>query len=182
MLSLSIDDVAAVTGVVALGAAVVGVGAASLKMAVEWESAFAGVRKTVNTTDEELAQTEQGLRDMAKVTPVSAENLAAIAELGGQLGVVNDQTEDVSGTLLDFTGVIAAMGVSTNLTTEEAAVGFAQMSNVMGTAERIGSEAFSRLGSTIVALGNSSATTEADILNFAQRLAGAGSVAGEADC
>jgi TP901 family phage tail tape measure protein len=175
--------VAAVTGVVALGAAVVGVGAASLKMAVEWESAFAGVKKTVNTTNEELDQTEQGLRDLAKVTPVNVEDLAAIAELGGQLGVVDENTEDVSGTLLEFTSVIAAMGVSTNLTTEAAATGFAQIANVMGTTEKFGTAAFSRLGSSIVALGNSSATTESDILNFAQRIAGTSKVAGvtEAD-
>lgn len=174
---------AALTGVAALGAAIVGIGVVSLKTAVEFESAWAGVVKTTDGLVDEFGNlTEAGaemqteFRDLAKVVPIAVEELLEIGELGGQLGVASED-------LIDFTEVIAAMGVSTNLSTEEAGTGLARLANVMGTTERVGSEAFSRLGSTIVALGNNSATTEADILSFAQRMAGAAGVAGvtEAD-
>ena len=162
---------AAVAG---FGAAVAG---ASISAAVSWESAFAGVVKTLNVTQEELDETEQGLRDMAKVVPVDVEQLAAIAELGGQLGIVDENTTDASAAILTFTETVAAMGVATNLTTEEAAVGFAQIANIMGTP----TEQISNMGSSIVALGNNFATTERDILGFAQRIAGAGQIAGVAE-
>lgn len=174
---------AALTGIVAVGAAVATVGVISLKTAIDFESAFAGVVKTTDGLVDEFGdltdagqEISDGFRDMAKEVPLAVEELLEIGELGGQLGVARDD-------LLDFTEVIAAMGVSTNLSTEAAGTGLARLANVMGTTESQGSAAFSRLGSTIVALGNTSATTEADILSFAQRMAGAAAVAGvtEAD-
>jgi len=173
----------AVTGVAAFGAAVAGIGTASLKTAISFESAMAGVTKTtdgltdsegkLNEAGEELAQ---GFRDLAKEIPVPVEELLAIGELGGQLGVAKAD-------LLDFTATIAAMGVSTNLSTDEAASGLARMANIMGTVKEEGSAAFSLLGSTIVDLGNNFATTESEVLNFGLRIAGAGEIAGltEAD-
>ncbi len=47
---------------------------------IEFESAFAGVKKTVNATDEEFDEFEKGLRDMSKVMPTTASELANIAE------------------------------------------------------------------------------------------------------
>jgi TP901 family phage tail tape measure protein len=174
---------AAVGGLAALSGATAAIGIASAKAAIDYESAFAGVIKTTDGVIDEMGQlTElgeelrQGFRDLAKEIPVTTEELAGIGEIGGQLGIAGED-------LLDFTEVIAAMGVATNLTTEEAAVQFAQLANIMGTTEREGSDAFSKLGSAIVELGNNMATTEADISAFASRIAGAGSIAGltEAD-
>lgn len=174
---------AAVAGIGAAVAAVGTIAGASLKAAISVESAFAGVIKTTDGLQDEFGnltalgkELQTGFRDLSKETPISVEELMAIGELGGQLGVAADD-------LLGFTESIAAMGVATNLTTEEAASGFAQIANIMGTVESEGSEAFEKLGSSIVALGNNSATTEKDILNFGQRIAGAGKIAGltEAD-
>src|SRR5690606_35689367 len=55
--------------------------------AIGWESAFAGVRKTVDGTDAELAAIAGGLRGMSKEITTSANDLAAIAESAGQLGI-----------------------------------------------------------------------------------------------
>jgi TP901 family phage tail tape measure protein len=163
--------------------AVIGIGKASFDAAVEFESSFAGVKKTVETTDEEFAKMEESFRDLAKTVPVDVNTINEIAELGGQLGVVDDKTEDVTGTLTAFAETIAALGVSTNLTTEAAATDLARFANIMGTTAREGDETYERLGSTIVELGNTMATTESDILNFGSRIAGAGNIAGltEAD-
>ena len=46
---------------------------------LNFESAFAGVRKTVDATEEEFEQFESGLREMSTQMPVTASELAAIA-------------------------------------------------------------------------------------------------------
>jgi TP901 family phage tail tape measure protein len=165
---------AAVAGVAALGAAVIGVGAMSLKAAIDFETAFAGVIKTTDGLVDEFGnltqagtEVQQGFRDLAKEIPTSVEELLRIGELGGQLGIAREN-------LVDFTRVIAAMGEATNLTTEEAATGFAQLANIMQTPQ----DQIENMGSSIVALGNNFATTERDVLAFAQRIAGAGQIAG----
>ena len=146
---------------------VVAMGTAAIKAQVDWESAFAGVKKTVDGTTEQIAELEQGIKDMSKELPSSAEEIAAVAEAAGQLGI---QTDNILG----FTKVIIDLGNATNLTGEEGASQLAKFANITGMAQT----EFDRLGSTIVALGNNSATTEADIVSMAMRLAGAGTQVG----
>lgn len=151
------------TGLVTAGAVGVAALGGLTKVAIDWESAWAGVTKTVDGTPEQLASIEQGLRDMTKVLPASHEELAAVAEAAGQLGV---KTDDVLG----FTRTMVDLGETTNLSSEEAATSLQQMMNVMGTAGKD----VDRLGSTIVALGNNGASTERDIVQMGQRIAAAG--------
>lgn len=142
-------------------------GTAVSATAISFESAFAGVRKTVDATESEYAMLSEGLQDMSERIPASANELAGLMEIAGQLGVSKDN-------LLDFTEVIAGLGVATNLSGEEAATMLAQYANVM----QMPLDRISNLGSVIVALGNSCATTEADIVSMAQRLAGTGNLLG----
>src|SRR5690606_7661567 len=48
------------------------VGGAALKTAIDFESAFAGVRKTVDASEETLASLREEIRQMAKEMPASA--------------------------------------------------------------------------------------------------------------
>lgn len=139
---------------------------------IEFESAFAGVKKTVNATDEELGVFEKGLRDMLKVMPTTASELANIAESAGQLGIKNEN-------LLTFTEIMANLGVATNMSSDEAATSLARLANIAGMSQ----EKFSNLGSSIVALGNNFATTESEVTNMALNISAAGSQVGmtEAD-
>lgn len=157
-----------VGGVAALGLAT--------KAAMDWESAWTGVTKTVDGTPAEMAAIEDGLRSLAKTLPSTHQEIAAVAEAAGQLGVAR---KDIVG----FTKTMIDLSVSTNLTADEAATNIAQISNIMGTMARDGAEGVSRFGATLVALGNDGASTEKDILSMAQRIAGAGKTAGatEAD-
>lgn len=165
-----VGEVASKAG--AAGAAGLGL---SAKAAIDWESAWAGVTKTVNGTDAQMAELESGLRGLASTTlPATHEEIAGVAEAAGQLGV---KREDVLG----FTKTMIDLGVSTNLTADEAATSLAQISNVMGTMTREGQVGVQRLGSTLVALGNAGASTEADIVQMAQRIAGAGAVVGASE-
>lgn len=155
-------------------AAVATAGTLAVKTAASFEQAFAGVRKTLDTsglsaeeTAAELDRIARGLRDMATEVPIAVEELTGIAELAGQLGVSRES-------ILDFTRVIAEIGVASNLTTEEAATQFAKFANIMGTPQ----SDVRRLGDAVINLGNNLATTEADIVNFGLRIAGAGQIAG----
>lgn len=150
-----------------MGAAAVGIGGASLQIAVAWESAFAGVEKTVSGTTDELSALETGLRDLATSadSPVSAlENahiqLASIAETAGQLGV---PTQDILG----FTETMGMLAMTTDMTAEEAAVFAARFANVTG----MDFSNVDLLGDTIVTLGNNMAAQEGEIAEFATRLA-----------
>ena len=154
-------------GRLAVGAAVTGAIVAVWKFASEaidvsisYESAFAWVRKTVDATEEEFDQLNQTLKDME--TPTTFEELAHIMELGGQLGIAQEN-------LAWFTETMDKLAVSTNLTSEEAATLWAQFANITW----MDMKNIDRWGSTIVKLWNNMATTEADIVNFSSRIAAA---------
>ena len=138
-------------------------GTLAAKSALDCESAFAGVRKTVDATEEEFAALERGIRDMAKEIPAAATEIAGVAEAAGQLGIQNEH-------ILSFTRTMIDLGESTNMSAEEAATALARLANIT----QMPQESFDRLGSTVVALGNSLATTEAEIVEMGLRLAGAG--------
>jgi hypothetical protein len=84
------------------GAAMVaGLGMAT-KAAMDWESSWAGVTKTVSGTPAQLAKVEQGLRGLARTLPSSHDEIAAVAEAAGQLGVQTDSIVDFTKTMVDL--------------------------------------------------------------------------------
>ena len=135
--------------------------------AVSFESAFAGVKKTLDATDAEFAALSDQFRQLAKEIPVSVEALAGIGELAGQLGVARED-------IIDFTKTIASIAVSSNLTEEQAASSFARIANIFQTP----ASEVDKLASSVIELGNNFATTESEIVDFATRIAGAGKVVG----
>lgn len=148
-------------------APVVALGTLAGKAAIDFESAFAGVRKTVNASEAEFAMLEEGIRSMAKELPASAAEIAGVAEAAGQLGI---KTENILG----FTRVMIDLGESTNMSAEEAATALARLANITGMPQT----EFDKLGSVIVDLGNNFATTEKEIVDMGLRLAGAGAQVG----
>ncbi len=151
----------------AFGALAVGALALSVKAAMDWETAWTGVLKTVDGTPAQLAKVEDGLRGLARQLPISHAELAGVAEAAGQLGIATDD-------VVDFTKVMVDLGQTTNLTAADAATALARISNIMGTSAKD----VSRMGATIVELGNNSATTEREIVEMGTRLAAAGKQAG----
>ncbi len=145
----------------------VGAGTASAKTAVDFESAFAGVRKTVDASEKDLKKLEAGIRDMAKEMPTAATEIAGVAEAAGQLGI---KTPDI----LEFSKTMVMLGDSTNLSAEEAATSLAKFANVT----KMNMKDVDRLGATVVALGNNLATTEKDIVSMSLRLGAAGTQIG----
>ncbi|NFN94934.1 phage tail tape measure protein [Clostridium botulinum] len=152
------------TGAIAVvGTALTGLGGFAIKAGIDFESAFTGVKKTVDGTEEQFQQLENAIRNMAKNMPESASEIAGVAEAAGQLGI---KTEKIEG----FTKAMAELGDSTNMTSEEASTQLARLANITGMSQ----DNFDRLGSVIVDLGNNLATTESEITAMGLRLAGAG--------
>ncbi|WP_433943461.1 phage tail tape measure protein [Paenibacillus sp. SN-8-1] len=144
-------------------APVVAAGVASSKASIDFETAFAGVKKTVNATASELEGFRKEILEMSKEMPATATEIAGVAEAAGQLGIKNES-------LMGFTKVMTNMGVATNMASEEAATSLARLANIT----QMPQGNFEKLGSTIVALGNNLAATESDITAMGLRLAGAG--------
>ena len=138
------------------------------KAAVDYESAFAGVKKTVDeTATVSYKNLSDGIRQMAKELPASAVEIANVAEVAGQLGI---KAEDI----LTFSRTMIDMGESTNLSAEDAASSIAKIANILG----LTSDEYKRFGSSVVDLGNNFATTERDIVEMTNRLAAGGKLAG----
>lgn len=130
------------------------------KSAVDFETAFAGVEKTVDGTEQQMSELRDGLLKLSKRTASTSGDIAAVAEAAGQLGV---QTENV----LAFTETMVRLGDSTNLSADEAASAIAKLYNVM----KSDINSVDRFGAAIVELGNNAATTERDILEMSTRIA-----------
>ena len=165
-LSTQMFGVGRAVGIV--GGAATGVFGLAAKQAINWESDFTGVRKTVDATEAEFEVLESTLRRMARDdVPLPVGELAALAESAGQLGIETDSIDE-------FVKVIAQLGTTTNLAAEEGATQLARFANITGMSQ----DDFDRLGSTVVDLGNNFATTEAEIVGMSLRLAGAGDLIG----
>lgn len=142
-------------------------GVAVAKLAIDFEKSFAGVRKTVDATTTEFEQLAQGFRDLSREIPINVNEINKVGEAAGQLGI---RTENILG----FTKVMSLLGVTTNLSADQAATSLARFANITQLAQTD----FDRLGSTIVSLGNNFATTEQEIVEMSLRLAGAGNTIG----
>ena len=146
-------------------------GVASAKFAIDFEDSFAGVKKTVDATPEQLSKINQGIIDLSTTgidgrgaIPQTTTELNELAAAGGQLGISQEN-------IIDFTEVMAQMGSATNLVGEEGAATLARFMNVMGTSQG----EIRNIGSAIVDLGNNSATTESEIAEMALRIGKYGS-------
>ena len=160
----------------ASGVAALAIGAATtaaIYQGSQFESAFAGVKKTVDATAEEYDQLRSNILEMTRTIPSSASDIAGVMEIAGQLGIATES-------LTAFTETMINLGVSTNMTAEDAATNLAKFANVMSMTDYgpDGVSNWERLGSVVVDLGNNFATTEEDIVAMATRLASTGHLVG----
>lgn len=162
--SVTIPLAAAVTGLITAG--------------ISFEDAFAGVSKTVDgvaddfgnltTVGEEL---RKEMIDLSLEIPISANELARVAQAAGQVGVSADN-------ILEFTKIAAGMGVATDIASDQAAISLARLANILGISEEEFVEWATSASAAVVDLGNNVAATESHIMNMALRIAPAGSVVG----
>ena len=171
--SKSCDSISKTTGAIGrvlstyVTAPVTALGTAAMKSSIEFESAFTGVRKTVDASEEEFARLESSVKQMSTEIAASTTDISEVMEVAGQLGIKTDALED-------FTRVMIDLGNSTDIIAQDAGSTLAKFANIMGMDQSL----FENLGSTLVDLGNNYATTESAIMEMSLRLAGAGKQVG----
>lgn len=143
------------------------IGGLAIKAAMDFESSFAGVKKTVQATDAEFKRMGEQFRNLAKEIPVNVNELNRLGEAAGALGIPKEE-------IVDFARVMALLGVTTNVTSDQAAESIAKIQNIFNAA----GQDTDRFAATLVALGNDGASTESQILEMATRIAGAGNAIG----
>ncbi len=132
----------------------------------QFQSDFTGVAKTVEGTEQQMAELRDGIKQMSLDIPATTTAISKVAESAGQLGIAREN-------VLDFTRVMIDLDETTDLTAENGAKSLARFANVT----RMQAEDYSRLGSVIVDLGNNFATSESEITAMGTRLAAAGTLA-----
>lgn len=133
--------------------------------ATQYESAMAGVKRTVGGSDSFISDLGDSFKELSTQIPISAEELAGIATTAGQLGIAQSNVEQ-------FTTVMAQLATTTDLTADDAATMLAQFANITGTTQ------YDRLGSTVAELGDATATTASKVVQMSQGMAAAASQAG----
>ena len=146
----------------AVAAAAVGRGLQQMvKLYADFETGLIGVGKTADLSGAELEALGKDIDELSKRMPVATDELLAIAQSAGQLGVKG------SDNILKFTETVAKLGTATDLSGDQAAMALARILNVTG--EALGK--VDVLGSVIVALGNNFAATESQIAEMATEVA-----------
>ena len=146
----------------AIAVAAVGRGLQQMvKLYADFETGLIGVGKTADLSGAELESLGKDIDELSKRMPVATDELLAIAQSAGQLGVKG------SDNILKFTETVAKLGTATDLSGDQAAMALARILNVTG--EALGK--VDVLGSVIVALGNNFAATESQIAEMATEVA-----------
>ena len=151
----------------ALGAPLAAVIGFTIKSFAELELAMRGVQKTVDAPLSAIENLKQEFIGVSNTIPTAATELARMGQVAGQLGV---GVEEIGA----FTRVIAEFVVATDVGAEEAAFSLARIANIM----QIPTSQTRNLASSMVALGNSFAANEPEIIAMSLRIAKAGKVVG----
>ena len=107
------------------------------------------------------------IKGMSTEIATSADDIAEVVAIAGQLGIGTDYLTEFARTMID-------LGNSTDIVASEAATTLAKFANITGMDQSL----FGNLGSTLVQLGNNFATTESSIMMMSMRLAAAGTQVG----
>lgn len=126
------------------------------------EDSMLGLQKTTNLTATELKALSEEMKNLSQdATPTTRAGLLEIASAAGRMGV--EGVDNIAA----FTKSIDSLSYAAELAGDETAQSVAQILNVTGEAQ----SNVTGVASAIAALGNSTATTEAEILKFSNRLA-----------
>lgn len=132
-----------------------------VKQAIDFESAMADVAKTTNLSGEELKKLGDEIITLTSKIPMTADELAKIASIGGQLGIASKD-------LKTFIELAAKLGTAFNMSAEDASQAVAKMANIFG----ISITEVEKLSDAINVLGNNTAATEKDIIETVTRIGG----------
>ena len=147
--------------------ATVAVVAAPVKLAIDYESAMADVKKVTNFDAPGFKQFSEDLLAMSTRIPMSAEGLAKIAAAAGQAGIAESE-------LLRFTEDAAKMATAFDISAEEAGSAMTGLR----TNFRLNQDGVISLGDSFNQLANSMDAKAGDLVNFANRVGGTATIYG----
>lgn len=139
-----------------------------IKLAIDFESAMAEVKKVVDfDTPDQFKKMGQDIVAMTRQIPMSANELAKIVALGGQSGIAQDQ-------LLRFANSAAKMGVAFDVSAEKAGQSMAELRSAF----KLDQSGVETLADKINYLGNTTPAAAKGIMEIVQRVGAFGTVAG----
>lgn len=139
--------------------------AAPVKMAVDYESVMADVKKVTKFDAPGFKNFSNDLLSMSETIPMSATGLAEIAAAAGQAGIAEHE-------LLRFTKDAAVMAVAFDITAQEAGSAMTGLR----TNFKLSQDEVILLGDSFNALANSMDAKAGTIVNFANRVGGTASI------
>ncbi|EAL6238155.1 phage tail tape measure protein [Campylobacter jejuni] len=132
--------------------------------AISFEFAMADVRKVVNFDEgDDIKKMSADILKMSQTLPVTANELAAIAAAGGQIGL---GSKDVR----EFTNLVTKMKVAFDMSAEDVGDSVAKIKNILG----ISLKDMEDLGDSINNLSDNSASKAREIIDVMKRTAAAG--------
>jgi len=135
----------------------------------DMQQSLLDIQKTTGLAGKGLEDLTNSLNELSTTNRgMEVESLYKIASIAGQLGIKGKEN------ILNFTTEIKKLAVTSSLTAEQAGEAFAQLSNSLG--EPISN--IRKLSSTFTALASNTTASEEVLVNFVQRLSGAGKTLG----
>lgn len=142
--------------------------AAPVKLAVDFESAMADVRKVIDfETPQQFKEMGEDILSLSQRIPMTARGLADIVAAAGQAGIARNE-------LLSFAESAAKMGVAFDITAEQAG----QMMAQWRTAFRMSQKEVNELADQINYLGNTTAASAPKISDIVTRIGPLGEIGG----
>ena len=143
-----------------------GIAYGGVKVAMDFESAMADVKKVVDFTSEvDFQNFSNELLNLSRTIPLSAQELATITASGGQLGIAKDE-------LMDYTKIVAKMGVTFDMSASMVGESIATLKNVLN----LSMSEVENLGDTINHLSDNSAAKASAIVETISRVGGVAKV------
>ena len=147
---------------------------------LSFERAMVEVQKTTGLATRDIKDLSDEVRDLAKTTPTSAQELANLAAEAGRAGVglssvLAGDIEAAKLEIMEFVRVVDMMQVSTTLTGETASQAFGRFMSVFKDIDTTNLE---NLGSAINELGQSASVSEDEIVGAMMRIAPAAATLG----
>jgi TP901 family phage tail tape measure protein len=131
----------------------------AISAAKNFETAMSDVAKVVDAPAEKLKQLEQTIIGLSRVIPMTAVDLAKIAEAGGQMGIKADQIEE-------FVTAVSKIGTAFKMSSEDAGKMMGVLMNIWQT--NVGG--ISQLADVVNVMGNNFNTTESKISEVMTRI------------
>lgn len=143
-----------------ISAAALGVSIAIIKVGADFETMFAAVQRTSQTSRSEFGELREELIDISTQIPATVDDIAKVATIAGQLGVA-------SGSIAEFTRTIMMFSAATGVGVEQASESIGRVAQLA----KVSSAEYENLAASIYQVGITSVSTEDQILRTAENIA-----------